>query len=110
MYCPVCFNHTLKLAHSGVVKASINGKSKPTSQFTYNFKKDKQIEIDERFRGVLVEYFQWYKTLSNLDLIQTIDLTSCDFVCAEGCKLTLNHKLNVVDLVITKKEYSYRLI
>jgi hypothetical protein len=105
MYCPVCFNHTLKIAHRGVVKVAINGKSKSTSQFIYNLSTDKPGEIDERFSNVLKEYFNWYKTLRNLEVIKTIDLTSCDFVCSDGCKLTFNHMLNVVDLVISKESY-----
>jgi hypothetical protein len=87
------------------VKVAINGKSKSTSQFFFNLSSDKPSEIDERFAKVLKEYFSWYKTLKNLDVIKTIDVTSCDFVCTDGCKLTLNHMLNVVGFVITKESY-----
>ena len=105
MYCPICFNNTLKLAHSGVVKVTINGKSKPTSQFIYNLKSDKQEQINNRLKDVLTEYFQWYKTLQNRDLIKNIDLTSYDFICSEGCKISLNHKISVIDLVVPQADF-----
>ncbi len=45
MYCPVCFNDTLKIASSGVVKLSFNSKAKSTSQFFYNLAQDKDEDI-----------------------------------------------------------------
>lgn len=107
MYCPVCFNHTLKIAPRGVVKVAINGKSKPTSQFIFNIKTEKQAEIDKKFKAVLSEYFNWYKTLTNIEEIKNIDITSCDFICEEGCRLTFNHMLNVIDYVIPKDRFHF---
>jgi hypothetical protein len=102
MYCPVCFNDTLKVASSGVVKVTFNGKAKSTSQFYYNIKQEKPVEIYKKFRGVVEDYFSWYTTFQNKDLIKEIELTSSDFVCSKGCKLNISHRLNVIDLIIPK--------
>lgn len=100
MYCPVCFNDTLKIASSGVVKVTFNGKSKSTSQFYYNMKQDKPVEILKKFRVVVADYFSWYATFQNKDIIKNVELTSCDFICSNGCKLNVNHRLNVIDMVV----------
>lgn len=102
MYCPVCFNDTLKIASSGVVKVTFNGKAKSTSQFYYNMKQEKPTEIYKKFRDVVSEYFSWYATFQNKDIIKEITLTSSDFICSTGCKLNISHRLNVIDLVIPK--------
>jgi hypothetical protein len=102
MYCPICFNDTLKIASSGVVKVTFNGKAKSTSQFYYNLKQEKPTEIYKKFRDVVIDYFTWYATFQNKDVIKNIELTSHDFLCSTGCKLNINHKLNVIDLVIPK--------
>lgn len=104
MYCPVCFNDTLKIASSGVVKVTFNGKAKSTSQFYYNLKQEKPIEIYKKYRAVAADYFSWYSTFQNKDLIKNIELTSCDFICSNGCKLSLNNNLSVINLVIPIEE------
>jgi hypothetical protein len=104
MYCPVCFNDTLKIASSGVVKVTFNGKSKSTSQFYYNLKQEKPVEIYKKYRAVAADYFSWYSTFQNKDVIKNIELTSCDFICSTGCKLTLNNNLSVINLVIPIEE------
>ena len=103
MYCPVCFNDTLKVASSGVVKVTFNAKAKSTSQFYYNMKQEKPMEIFKKFRAVVADYFAWYATFQNKDLIKKIELTSNDFICSKGCKLNINHRLNVTDIIIPKE-------
>ncbi len=105
MYCPVCLNPTLKIAHRGVVKVSFNGKAKPTSQFIFNLQSDSTAQLITAFEKVLDEYFSWYSTFTNQSTIRTIELTSCDFVCSEGCKLTLNHMISALDIIIPKAEF-----
>ena len=105
MYCPVCFNDTLKISSSGVVKVTFNGKAKSTSQFYYNMKQEKPIDIYKKYRGVVADYFSWYATFQNKDLIKEVELTSSDFVCSTGCKLNINHRVSVVDLVIPTEMY-----
>ena len=104
MYCPVCFNDTLKITSSGVVKVTFNGKSKSTSQFYYNLLQERPSVLLNKFRAVVSDYFQWYATFQNKDSIKTITLTSNDFVCSHRCSLSVEYKLSVIDLVLTKEE------
>tara|TARA_Y100000385_G_C13078110_1_gene632456 strand:- start:1582 stop:1959 length:378 start_codon:yes stop_codon:yes gene_type:complete len=105
MYCPVCFNDTLKIASSGVVKVTFNGKAKSTSQFLYNMKTEKPLDIFKKYRGVVADYFSWYATFQNKDMVKEVELTSSDFVCSTGCKLNINHRLSIIDLVIPKEMF-----
>lgn len=103
MYCPVCFNQTLKIASSGVVKVTFNNKARNTSQFFYDLKRDRGQDIDEKFRKVVIEYFSWYSSFQNKTTIDDVQLTTIDFVCTSGCKMTLNNRMSAVDLVIMKE-------
>ena len=104
MYCPICFNDTLKVASSGVVKVTFNGKAKATSQFLYNLKQDKPQELLKKVRAVISEYFEWYATFQNKDPLKKIEMTSCDFLCSTGCKLNITHRLNIIGLIISKQD------
>ena len=104
MYCPICFNDTLKVASSGVVKVTFNGKAKATSQFFYNLKQDKPQELLKKVRAVISEYFEWYATFQNKDPLKKIEMTSCDFLCSTGCKLNITHRLNIIGLIISKQD------
>lgn len=101
MYCPKCLNDTLKVASSGVVKLTFNGKSKSTSQFFYNLSQDTEQEILEKLENVLEDYFKYYSNFQNQSLIDSIEATSIDFKCSQGCILTVSHKVNVISLIFT---------
>ena len=103
MYCPVCFNDTLKLASSGVVKMSFNGKSKATSQFFYNLKEENDAQIYEKLHSVVEDYFSWYENFQNKDEIKEVSLVSSDFKCTGGCGLGPHFSLSVVNLVVPKE-------
>lgn len=104
MYCPICFNDTLKAASSGVIKLTFDGKSKSTSQFYYNTKQETVEDIYKKLTGVVAEYFIWYATFNNKDPIRDIEAFSSDFICSTGCKLTINHRLNVYEILLDKKD------
>ena len=104
MYCPICFNDTLKVASSGVVKVTFDGKAKSTSQFLYNLKQDKPQELLKKVRSVISEYFEWYATFQNKDAIKKVEMTSCDFKCSTGCKLNTSHRLNIIGLIVSKDD------
>lgn len=104
MYCPVCFNDTLKIASSGVVKLSFNKKARSTSQLFYNLKNDKDSELLEKFRIVIEDYFSWYSEFKNKTPIKTVQAYSMDFHCLHNCKLTVNNQLSVIGILINKKE------
>lgn len=104
MYCPTCFNDTLKIASSGVVKLSFNKKARNTSQLIYNIKTDTDDELLQKFRDVITDYFNWYSGFQNKDPIREIQAYSFDFICSQGCKLKVSNQLSVIGLLINKKE------
>jgi hypothetical protein len=102
MYCPVCFNNTLKLASSGVVKATFNKKSRSTTQFFYNISTERPEEIEDKFRNIVKDYFQWYSGFQNKEPITEFELFSSDFICDNGCKIPMTQKINISDVLIQK--------
>ena len=104
MYCPKCFNDTLKLSSSGVAKLLFNGKSKSTSQFYFDLKGEPYEESLKKFSKKVDEYFTWYKTLNNVDPISNFKLMSGDFLCSNRCAIGGSVQLSVLDLVIMKKD------
>ncbi|MAX65504.1 MAG: hypothetical protein QF441_04110 [Bacteriovoracaceae bacterium] len=104
MYCPVCFNDTLKIASSGVVKLLFNGKAKSTSQFFYNLSQDKDEELLQKIEDVVKDYFIYYSGFQNKDPIENIDAYSIDFKCENKCVININHKVNVIGLLFSQDE------
>ena len=87
MYCPICFNDTLKIASSGVVKMTFNGKAKSTSQFFYDLKHDQEKDVLLKLDKVIADYFIYYSSFQNQDPIETVEATSIDFKCLNKCVL-----------------------
>lgn len=102
MYCPICFNDTLKIASSGVVKMTFNGKAKSTSQFFYDLKHDQDKDVLLKLDNVIADYFIYYSNFQNKDPIETVEATSLDFKCLNKCVINVSHKMNVIGLVFTK--------
>ena len=102
MYCPICFNDTLKIASSGVVKMTFNGKAKSTSQFFYDLKHDQEKDVLLKLDKVIADYFIYYSNFQNQDPIETVEATSLDFKCLNKCVINVSHKMNVIGLVFTK--------
>jgi hypothetical protein len=87
MYCPVCFQNTLKIRSSGVIKLSFNGKSRNTSLFTYNLQKETQEQLDAKLREKIVDFFSFYAEFNNKTPIKVFELYSADFICTNTCKI-----------------------
>lgn len=104
MYCPVCFNDSLKLGSNGLVKMTFNGKSKATSQFYYNLKEDTPTELQDKLRKTIRDYFQYYAGFQNRDKITEVSVYSNDFRCSNGCGLSLENKMNVINIVVVKED------
>ena len=100
MYCPICFNQTLKISSTGVVRVTFDKKSKNTSQFFYDLKKDRPSEIDEKFRIVVADYFAWYASFQNKSTITKVELSTLDLICSNGCRMTQACRASTVDLII----------
>lgn len=100
MYCPVCFQNTMKIRSSGVIKLSFNGKSRNTSLYTYNLQKDTQEQLDAKLREKIVDFFSFYAEFNNKTPIKVFELYSADFMCTNSCKIdVMNTKVSVVGIV-----------
>jgi hypothetical protein len=99
MYCPVCFQNTMKIRSTGVIKLSFNGKARNTSLFTYNLQKDSQEQLDAKLREKIVDFLSFYSEFMNKPPIKNFEAYSADFVCTNACKIDINTKLSVVNVV-----------
>lgn len=100
MYCPVCFQNTLKICSSGVVKLSFNGKSRNTSIYTYNLQKETQEQLNAKLREKIVDFFTFYSGLVHKDPIKNFEAYSTDFACTNKCKIDkMNTKVTVVGVI-----------
>ncbi len=105
MYCPVCFQNTLKIRSNGVVKLAFNGKSRNNSLYTYNLQKETHEQLLAKLREKIVDWMSFYSEFSNKSPIKTFEAYSGDFVCTNNCKIDmLNTKVSVVNLIYTAQE------
>ncbi len=105
MYCPVCFQNTLKIRSNGVVKLAFNNKSRNTSLFTYNLQKETHEQLLAKLREKIVDWMSFYSEFTNKTPIKTFECYSGDFVCTNNCKIDmLNTKVSVVNLIYSAQE------
>lgn len=105
MYCPVCFQNTMKIKSNGVVKLAFNGKSKNSSLYTYNLQKETQEQLLAKLREKVVDFFSFYSEFQNKTPIKTFEAYSSDFMCTSGCKIDMvNTKVSVVGVIYTVPE------
>ena len=103
MYCPKCMDPSLKLSSSGVVNVIINKKQMDAGRFLFNLKSGRKEQIIKDFEDKLVEFFNWYASFQNPEPITQVSFNSGDFVCENGCRLDINHKFPIADILIPKK-------
>lgn len=105
MYCPVCFQNTMKIRSQGVIKLAFNGKSRNTSLYTYNLQKETHEQLLLKLREKIVDFFSFYSEFQNKTPIKNFECYSGDFVCTNNCKIDmLNTKVSVVGSVYTSLE------
>lgn len=105
MYCPVCFQDTMKIRSSGVVRLKFNGKSTSTSIFTYDLQKDTEEQLLTKLRDKIHEFFVFYSKLKNLSPIKHFEAISGDFSCRNGCNLNvMTTKVSVIRVLYTVDE------
>lgn len=104
MYCPVCFNASLKPSSSGVLKMTFNKKSRATSQMHYNTNTESPMHIYKQLQAVMEDYLSWYSEFQNIDPINEIEVISSDYKCSNGCQLNMNHRINSLDDFLDKNE------
>ncbi len=108
MYCPVCFQNTLKLRSNGVVKLSFNGKSRNTSLFTYNLAKDSGADLALKLREKITEFMVWYNEFKNKPPVKTIEIFSSDCQCSNSCKIDLvNTRISVIGVMYSFREIQH---
>lgn len=100
MYCPVCFQDTMKIRSTGVVKLAFNGKARNTSLFTYNLQKESHEQLVLKLREKVVDFFSFYAEFVNKTPIKTFEAYCSDFQCSNGCKIDLvNTKVSVIGVL-----------
>ena len=105
MYCPVCFQDTLKVKSNGVIKLAFNGKSRNNSLFTYNIQKETNEQLVAKLREKIVDFFSFYSEFNNKLPIKNFEAYSSDFLCTNGCKIDMvNTKLSVVGVIYKVSE------
>lgn len=105
MYCPVCFQNTMKIRSNGVIKLAFNAKSRNTSLYTYNLQKETQEQLLAKLREKVVDFFSFYSEFNNKSPIKTFEAFSSDFLCTNSCKMDMiTTKVSVVGVVYTPKE------
>lgn len=105
MYCPVCFQNTLKIRSNGVVKLAFNNKSRNTSLYTYNLQKETHEQLLAKLREKIVDWMSFYSEFVNKTPIKTFEAYSGDFVCTNNCKIDmLNTKVSVVNIIYSAAE------
>lgn len=103
MYCPVCFQNTMKIRSNGVIKLAFNGKSRNNSLFTYNLQKETEEQLLEKLREKIIDFFSFYSEFNNKAPIKTFEAYSADFICSAGCKIdVINTKVSVIGIVYSK--------
>jgi hypothetical protein len=105
MYCPVCFQNTLKVRSNGVVKLAFNGKSRNNSLFTYNLQKETHEQLLAKLREKIVDWMSFYSEFTNQTPIKTFEAFSADFICTNNCKIDiLNTKVSVINIIYSVQE------
>lgn len=105
MYCPVCFQDTMKIRSTGVVKLAFNGKARNTSLFTYNLQKETNEQLIAKLREKVVDFFSFYSEFVNKTPIKTFEAYCSDFQCSNACKIDLvNTKVSVISVLYSIAE------
>lgn len=104
MYCPKCLNNTLRLSSRGVIHLIINGKQMDAGRFLYNLQSMDKREILSDLSQKIEEFFKWYSNFRNQTAIEVVELITADVQCDEGCSMPFNHKMSIVDVMISTKE------
>jgi hypothetical protein len=100
MYCPVCFQNTLKIRSNGVIKLAFNGKSRNNSLFTYNLQKETQEQQIEKLREKIIDFFSFYSEFNNKTPIKNFEAYSADFMCTNECKIDMMQtKVSIVGVL-----------
>ena len=75
-------------------------------RFLFSVNKDSKDDILEMLENKLTEFFKWYSNFHNKQAIKKIDLISGDFTCENNCKLDINFRAPVIDILFKSNDLS----
>ena len=105
MYCPKCFNNTLKICSKGVIQIVINGKQMDAGRFLFNINdKDKNNEFLINLTTKIREFFDWYSQFQNKEPITIVELSTSDVQCVDGCAIAHTIKTSIIGQLISTKQ------
>jgi hypothetical protein len=98
-YCPACLSDSLSINARGTVHVILNNKQMDAGRFLFNLGKDSKDDILDLLENKLSEFFKWYSNFHNKEAIKKVDLICADFNCDNKCKLDINFRASVVDVL-----------
>ncbi len=104
MYCPKCLNESLYLCDHGVVNLIINNKQMDAGRFLYSMDDHSRDELIAALSLKIEEFFKWYSNFKNREDIEVVELCTSDVVCENKCSLGLNHRISIIDVLISKNQ------
>ncbi len=105
MYCPKCFNNSLRICSKGVINIAINGKQMDAGRFLFNLETDdKAKQFKPALKSKVQEFFKWYSNFQNKEPVNIVAIDTSDMVCEEGCVITAKSKFSIIDVLLTKSE------
>ncbi len=105
MYCPKCFNNSLRICSKGVINIAINGKQMDAGRFLFNFEtQEKSNQFKPALKAKVEEFFKWYSNFQNKEPVNFVAIDTSDMVCEEGCVISANSKFSIIDILLTKDE------
>ncbi len=103
-YCPKCLSASLEINEHGIVHVIVNNKQRDTGRFLYNIVKQSKDQIKEEAKKTIDDFFGWYSKFDNKDPISSVELSSSDFKCVEGCPIDIRIRFSVVDVLLSSNE------
>lgn len=105
MYCPKCFNNTLRICSKGVINIAINGKQMDAGRFLFNLEnEEKSKQFKPALKIKVQEFFKWYSSFQNKEPINLVAIDTSDMMCEHGCVITAKSKFSIIDILLSKNE------
>lgn len=105
MYCPKCFNDSLRICSKGVINITINGKQMDAGRFLFNLENEEKLkQLKPSLKQKIKEFFDWYSGFQNRDPVTVVAIDTSDMQCEEGCVIAAKNRFSIIDVLITKTE------
>ncbi len=105
MYCPQCFNDSLRICSKGVIYIAINGKQMDAGRFLFNLESEEKLnQLKPSLTVKLQEFFAWYSNFKNKAPITFVAIDTSDMQCEEGCVIGAKNRFSIIDVLISRQE------